>query len=299
MIESLDDSMLHHYIMQNHHYALKDHQDWMTIVSGPEGAGKSTMAARVTLWYDPEFDIKTQAIYDAESLLNFYDLYEDVPGKVCWLDEAIAILMGEENNTEEAKAFKKVFVTHRDSEKRYVLCVPSPWLIGPYYRQWRARDFILVYIDQASLTFDRRCAYYSRGAYVPFIISPQAKNQIALPQRFVQRFKPTLDLEFPKFKPNTFTNFFAQVRLQKKEFQRSLRKDLKELLAHKREEANQTPRITDDEIIEEIRANLPGYIREFRGCKSLNGGLIAAEYKIGGRRIDRIKQALAEEVESC
>lgn len=295
MKENLDGTMLHHYVQQNHNYALKDHQDWMTLVSGPEGAGKSTMAAQVVMWYDPEFDPGTQTIYDAESLMQFYDMYEDVPGKVGWLDEAVALLLGEENQTEEARLFKKMFVSHRDLEKRYVLCAPSPWLLSPYYRQWRIRDFILVYIDQMSKTFERRAAYYSRAAYIPFVVSPQAKNQIPLPQKFIAKYKPTVDMPFPKFRSQKFTELFQTVRVLKKQFQRDLRKDIKELIAHERALSEKTPRLADEDIIQEVKDNLQRYTREWHGRTIVNAGMISTDYGIGGRRAERVKQVIIQE----
>lgn len=296
MKESLDGSLLNKYILNNHRYALKDHQDWMTLVCGSEGAGKSTMAAQAILWYDPAFDPTTQTIYDAESLMNFYDLYEDVPGKVGWLDEAVSILLGEDNNTEEARLFKKMFVTHRDLEKRYVLCAPSPWLLAPYYRQWRVRDFIMVYIDQMSMNFNRRAAYYSRASYIPFVVNNQAKTMIALPQKFIKKYKPTLDLDFPKFHNKVFDDLFSKVRVLKREFQQGLRKDIKELIKSKAEAQNKAPKLQDHEIIEEVRGNIDRYIGEYNNRRFLNAGLIAADYSIGGARANRIKQVLAVEV---
>lgn len=228
-IKSMDESTLYKYMMDNFAYQMRDNQDWMYCISGREGSSKSTLATWMSLTLNPDFDVRSQVIYDLKSFLAFLDKYADDKGRVALLDEACLHFLGEESNSKESKMFKKIFITHRDLGHVYILCAPSPWLLTPYIRQWRVRDFILTYVNPYSDTNERYYAYYNKKAYVPFITNVKAKMQIMMPFEFVKIHKPTEVQFFPKPSGEKYDRIFAEIFAMKKEAQRGLRAEALEL----------------------------------------------------------------------
>jgi hypothetical protein len=231
-INDMNESELYGFIKTNGKYVIDDNQDWMTVISGREGSGKSMMAAWMALTYDPTFDVKTQVIYDVDSFIKFIDLYggddkhPPQKGKVAWFDEACLHFLGEDSTTTEAKRFKKLFITHRDYGFIYLLCSPSPWLLTPYIRNWRVRDFVLVYVDAYAKGSPRNYSYYTKKAYAPMITSAKAKNQIMIPSDFVKVHKPTTVERFPKIQGIDFTSLFDTVFQMKKKAQKVMRDEI-------------------------------------------------------------------------
>lgn len=268
--------LLKHYVMETHKLAMRKNLDWLTVIGGREGqAGKSTLATIIALWHDPEFDPKTQAIYDTTTFLDYLDNHEKEPGKCAWFDEAVLQFLGEDSNTSDAKFFKKLFVTHRDLNQIYLLCSPSPWLVNPYIREWRVSDFVLGYMDAMSKDFERYYAYYSKTDYAKFITNTKAKKQIIIPSEFVKKYKPTMGEHFYNIdsgaygiEPSKLKHIFDEMFAKKKEAQRRLRKEMREYITTNGE-IQHAPRIKASDIqapIVDILVNEEHYTQK-RACE--------------------------------
>lgn len=204
----------------------KHNKDFMRLFCGYEGDGKTLLACKEALYFDPGFDVNTQAIYNLQQLIEFQNIYEGTPNKVAFLDEAVLQLLGEESNTKDSKNTKKLFVTHRDRGHIYFLCSPSPWLMNPYIREWRVRDCVIIYSDWMSEGLDRRYAYYSKHEYSSFITSNKARKQIVVPYDFVHRYKPAFDEHFPMVTDEKALQVYKEMSKKKLEAQRQLRQEI-------------------------------------------------------------------------
>lgn len=229
----------------------KHKKDYMRVFSGYEGEGKSLLASSEALRFDPDFEVKNQAIYSLEQFLDFQDQFATTPGKVCFMDEAVLQLLGDDSNTKESKTFKKIFITHRNKGHIYFLCTPSPFLMMPYIRKWRVRDCILVYTDPYSGGMGREIAYYSKKDYAKFITKKKAQDEIIIPFEFVKTYKPTLNpVRFDMITDPKVLKLYDEMDIKKTETQIALRKEARGMIEDGKceEEVNSHTTYIDKEL---------------------------------------------------
>ncbi|MHC1588707.1 MAG: hypothetical protein ACXQS1_02690 [Methermicoccaceae archaeon] len=109
-------------------------QDWVIVIDGRTGSGKSSLGAQMALFLNPNFDIKKQAIYTMDEWLNWYDYFKGKRGMVALFDEAMTFFYKRDAQTLENKYSNKILATHRDRCGIYLLCIPSAHNLDKNFR---------------------------------------------------------------------------------------------------------------------------------------------------------------------
>ena len=137
-----------------------DHQDWIFLVTGMEGSGKSNLAISVASEMDPTFSIKEGMIYELGDYVNFLEKYRSVPFKALVFDEAISVLFSRQHATRESKAFIEFMNENRQLKHFMIFVVPSPFNIDIDIRERRFKTMLYVFHNRKTRV--RKYAFYSQ-----------------------------------------------------------------------------------------------------------------------------------------
>jgi len=179
-------------------YCKRYNQDWIFMIAGGEGSGKSNIGLQLASIIDPEFDLSTQMVYSFAqeySYLNFIHEFKDKPFRAVVFDEAVTALFSREHQKAEVRDAIKIFNMNRQLNHFSILIVPSFWSLDVDIRERRARTFI--YVFQNEYNFGRYYAYYSRKK-IPLISTNDMARKTFLSStlfmktvtpNYVERFK--------------------------------------------------------------------------------------------------------------
>lgn len=180
-------------------YCIAQNQDWIVLIVGGEGSGKSTIGRHVAEMFDPNFSIGKQMVYtfnEEYSYLDFIKNFRRKPYRAVVFDEAVTALFSRDHARGEVRDAVKIFNLNRQLNHFSILIVPSFWGIDVDLRERRSRS--LLYVFQDEYTYKRRFAYYSRKK-IPNISSNEMARKIFLSSSlFLKHFKPDFIEAFPQ-----------------------------------------------------------------------------------------------------
>jgi len=145
----------------------KDH-DWIMVIDGREGKGKSTFGMQIGATVDENFSEKNIAM----NFTQFVELIEKAPPYSAVLfDEAGTALFSRESMTKMNILLTKLFMTIRQRNLLIILCIPSFYFIDSYIRE--ARIDCLLHIIQRGDYYafdDKKCKHLTTnyGKYRTF-----------------------------------------------------------------------------------------------------------------------------------
>jgi len=180
-------------------YCKAQNQDWIFLITGGEGTGKSTIGRHLAEILDPEFDMLSQMVYsfnEEYSYLDFIQNFRDKPYRSVLFDEAVTTLFARNHSSGTVVDAVKIFNMNRQLNHFSILIVPSFWGIDIDIRERRARTMLYVFQDE--LTFKRKYAYYSRRKIPNISNSDVARKLFASPSAFINLVKPNYVESFPK-----------------------------------------------------------------------------------------------------
>lgn len=120
---------------------LKRDRDFILVVDGDEGEGKSTLAWSCCKYVDPTFNAERIA-YDQH---QFKELVQKSSiGQALLIDEGGWMLFSREAMTRMNKEIVKILMAIRMKNLFVVVCIPSFWKIDDYIRTHRARALFRV-----------------------------------------------------------------------------------------------------------------------------------------------------------
>lgn len=198
-------------------------QDWITMVVGGEGTGKSTIGRHIADMFDHKFQISKQMVYsfnDELGYLDFIDRYRRKPFRAVIFDEAVTSLFSRDHARGEIKDAVKMFNLNRQLNHFTILIVPSFWSIDLDLRERRTKSLIYVFMDP--YTSQRKFAYYSRLKVAGISSSGYARKIFLSPKLFLKHFKPDFVEAFPrmskkkeeaylKLKRDNFSTFLGEL----------------------------------------------------------------------------------------
>lgn len=199
-------------------------QDWVTMIVGSEGSGKSTVGRHIAEMFDPKFNMKKQMIYsfnEEMSYIEFIKKFRNKPFKANIFDEGVTLLFSRDHQKAETKDAVKIFQMNRQLNHFNILIVPSFWGIDLDIRERRTKSLIFVFMDPRR-NMQRRYAYYSRQKIVSISSNPKARFLFQTPNLFIKYFKPDFIESFPKMdkkkekqyiklKRDNFTSFMNDI----------------------------------------------------------------------------------------
>lgn len=150
--------------------------DWVCVVDGREGSGKSIFAQQVGKYLDPTLDI-TRITFNAE---DFVQAIKSAPKFSCViLDEAYASINARASLTETNRALIAMATEMRQKNLFVIICIPSIFDLDKYFAIWRANSLFHVYFDKE----------YNRGTALFFPFSFK-KNLYILGKKHYNYSKP-------------------------------------------------------------------------------------------------------------
>lgn len=187
-------------------YCKSQNQDWVIIIAGLEGAGKSNLGIHVAVKFDRKFDMYKQMIYtfnEEASYLDFIKNYRNTPYATCLMDEAVTVLFSRDHASGEVKDAIKIFNMNRQLNHFSIIIAPSFWNLDLDIRERRART--LLYVFQNKTTYKRYYAWYDKKQMIAISQSDTARKEFSSPAVFLSHFVPKFIEAFPlmprKYRP--------------------------------------------------------------------------------------------------
>ena len=120
---------------------IADHWDYVVVLDGREGSGKSTMGLHMKALYDGSYNLR-HVLFDAEELIE--QMQTAPKGSCIILDEAIISLYKRDSLKEFQTMLVKAFSIIRARELFFILVLPNFWDLDGSLRN-RANERIYVY----------------------------------------------------------------------------------------------------------------------------------------------------------
>lgn len=180
-------------------YCMTQNQDWIVLITGGEGSGKSTIGRHMAEMFDPKFSISKQMVYtfnEEYSYLDFINNFRNKPYRAVVFDEAVTALFARDHSKGEVRDAVKIFNLNRQLNHFSILIVPSFWGIDVDLRERRSRS--LLYVFQDEYNYRRRYAYYSRKKIPNISTNDMARKVFLSSSLFLKHFKPDFIEAFPK-----------------------------------------------------------------------------------------------------
>ena len=168
-----------------------DHQDWVFMVTGMEGAGKSNLAISIAAEMDPTFNIKEGMIKSLLDYTNFLEKYRNTPYKAIVLDEAISILFSRQHASKENVEFVKFMSLNRKYKHFIIFVIPNPFSLDIEIRQRRFKSMLYVFHNRK--TRIRKYAFYSQRK-IMMHMNDDMRKFFGSPSLFM-KFAPPLYVE--------------------------------------------------------------------------------------------------------
>ncbi len=124
-------------------------KDFLIIVDGATGGGKSTWAVKFAKKNDPKFNIKEDIIFSQDEFID--KITNSEPGRTYIPDEAINVLFKRDFMTKKQKFILRLLDMARDKNLCIIFCVPNFWAIDKHILEGRIK--LRVHIAKTGLSF--------------------------------------------------------------------------------------------------------------------------------------------------
>lgn len=166
-------------------------RDWVCVVDGEEGAGKSVLAQQIAKFLDPNFTLNN-IVFTSDDFLKIIKDPKTKKGTAIVLDEAFAAANSRSSLTEVNRAMIGVATEMRQKNLFVIFCIPSFFDLDKYFALWRCRALFHVYFTNEE---DRRYVIFSKD---------QKKMLYLLGKKTYSYQKP-----HSNFPPFAFSNFYT------------------------------------------------------------------------------------------
>jgi len=158
-------------------------KDYIIIIDGGTGSGKSTIGIKLAIVGCPWFDLKKDIIFSRDELIEKISTAR--PGSFILVDEAINILFKRDFATKKQKFIIKLLDMCRDRNLCLILCVPNFWSMDKHILEGRVK--LRMHIARTGLCFmwrpignpftpDRWCRKYNEKVCYNWDVYPNAKR---------------------------------------------------------------------------------------------------------------------------
>ncbi len=166
-------------------------RDWVCVVDGEEGVGKSVLAQQMAKYLDPNFSIDN-IVFNSDDFLKVIKDPKTKKGTAIVLDEAFSAANNRASLSEVNRSMIGVATEMRQKNLFIIFCIPSFFDLDKYFALWRCRALFHLYFTPDE---DRRYIIFSKD---------QKKTLYLLGKKTYSYQKPHSN--FPPFK---FSNFYT------------------------------------------------------------------------------------------
>jgi len=96
-------------------------QDWVNVVSGGEGGGKSTLSLEEAVLFNPNFNPKEHGAWNLKQFIELSRKYRKEPHTIIFLDEAANLFLSKESAAKSNIILVKLFISNRSFQHHYIL----------------------------------------------------------------------------------------------------------------------------------------------------------------------------------
>ncbi len=160
---------------------LKKDRDFVAVIDGEEGSGKSVLAQQIAKYLDPNFSLDN-ITFNADQFLKLIKDEKTKKGTCIILDEAFSAANSRSSLTEVNKSMIGVATEMRQKNLFILMCIPSFFDLDKYFALWRCKTLIHVYIsndeDRRYIIFnkDRKKMLYLTGKKTYSYAKPRAAH---------------------------------------------------------------------------------------------------------------------------
>jgi hypothetical protein len=126
--------------------------DWVTIIDGEEGVGKSVLAQQLARYVDPTFNLDN-IVFTADGFIKQIKDPKNKAGKAIVLDEAFNAANARASMSEVNRSLAGVATEMRQKNLFIFIVLPSFFDLDRYFALWRCRSLFHVYFNEQE---DRR-----------------------------------------------------------------------------------------------------------------------------------------------
>lgn len=253
---------------------LRRNKNWLCVVCGPTGSGKSYTAIRLGEIIDPNFSINN-VVFTPQAFMALINSGTLRKGSIIVFDEAGVGLPARDFYTISNKQINYVLQTFRFMNIGVIFTVPDFKFID-----LQARKLFHTYIE--TLHVDRKNKVVHTKV-------KEVQNNPQLGKLYIKYYRKGKQAITRNMIGKPSEELVEAYEKKKKIFARSLsidvQKDIRRVEARK---------INVDDIIDEILLNPKPYIREKFKRKYINRLKIEADYNVGKSRAARIKHVVEE-----
>ena len=169
---------------------IKKDRDYVMVIDGEEGSGKSVLAQQVAKFLDPNFNLDN-VVFNAD---QFISRLKNAPKYSCIiLDEAFNSANSRASLTEVNRSLIGVATEMRQRNLFVIIVIPSFFDLDKYFALWRCRALFHVYFTKTG----------ARGRYIIF---PKGKKKYLylLGKKFYNYSKPA-----SPYPPCKFNNYYT------------------------------------------------------------------------------------------
>lgn len=136
--------------------------DWITVVTGYEGTGKSTLALWIAHICDSRFNV-SQVAWEAEDMAQAIANTE--PGGAALFDEGVNGLYAREAMGTENRSLTTMTMVARGRQVHQIICIPNLHNLDHYFREFRVATWIHVTRRGLATVHDAVRSPYREGVY--------------------------------------------------------------------------------------------------------------------------------------
>ena len=120
---------------------LKKDFDWVHVVTGYEGVGKSTLAMHICNYIDRNFNVD-KIVFSADELIKA--VKNSSPGDAIMVDEGALIFFSRDSMTKESKKAIRLLTGMRTYNLFIVINIPNFFILDKYIREHRVKTLTRV-----------------------------------------------------------------------------------------------------------------------------------------------------------
>ncbi len=249
----------------------RENKNWLAIVCGPTGGGKSYSALHIAKVIDPEFNID-RVVFTAEDFMKLLNSGKLHKGNVIIWDEAGVGMPAREWYSVSNKVISYILQTFRRENLGVIFTTPSFDFIDS-----QARKLFHAYMETMNINREEK---FVTLKYMIIQNNPkEGKVYIKYPRIKVNGRKKTL-MRMDVNKPEK--ELVKAHEKKKKEFSNKLKKDTEGILNDAKERRNRNGKAQNlDTIVKKVMTNITYYTRHIGKKSFIDKPLIMAELEIG------------------
>lgn len=120
----------------------KKDYDWLHVIAGPEGIGKTSLGGSMCKEIDPRFRLDKDSIFSYDDMVA--KIKKSYPGKSVLIDEGALIFFSRDYASTKSKDAVKLLTTMRSFNLFVVVCIPNFWILDKYIREHRVKTLSRV-----------------------------------------------------------------------------------------------------------------------------------------------------------